>query len=85
MTTITSAKYGVHLNIAPSVTGKVVRLHHLPCPHYKQQRNTRKGTYSFNKNCETFADAIKKASEQALEWHAPIKLCQYCAEGFESN
>jgi hypothetical protein len=72
------AKYGLHLNIHPGEKLKRVTLQRLPCSHYKQQRGLMKGTYSFNKNCASFSDAIERASKWALEWHAPITACAHC-------
>jgi len=74
----TASKYGVHLNIHPGQKQKRVMLHALPCSHYKQHQSTRRGIYSFNKNCASFAEGIERASKWALEWHAPIKLCSDC-------
>lgn len=75
-----NARYGVFLNIHPSAVDKRVTLHVLPCAHYKQHKRKIKGAgkYTFHKNCKTFNEAITRASEWALEWHAPIKLCKGC-------
>ena len=70
--------YGVFLNIHPGVKEKRVTVHALPCSHYKQHRLTSRGTYTFHKNCTTFRQAVDRASEWALEWHAPIKVCSDC-------
>jgi hypothetical protein len=72
------AKYGLHLNIHPAKKLKRVTFHALPCSHYRQQDELRKGIYSFNKNCASFSEAVDRASEWALEWHAPIKVCTDC-------
>jgi len=74
------ASYGVHWNIAPAKKQKRVVIHALPCSHYRQQARLRKGTYSFNKNCSSFEDAVNRASSSSLEWHAPIRLCRDCVK-----
>jgi len=70
--------YGVFLNIHPSATDKRVVIHKLPCSHYGQQKQRRKGAYTFRKYCETFDDAVKRASDWSTEWNAPIKVCSHC-------
>ena|GEM_PF-6612790 len=73
-------QYGVFLNIHPNTIQKRVTLHKMPCRHYKQhlRKGTAKGMFTFHKDCKTFQDAIKRGSEWALEWHAPIKICKGC-------
>jgi hypothetical protein len=70
--------YGVTLNIHPGRTVKRVVIHKLPCPYYGQKRQSRSGVYAFRKYCETFDEAVQRASEWSLEWHAPIKICSRC-------
>jgi len=83
---MTKVEYGVFLNIHPSGTQKRVTLHKLPCHHYKQHLSKGtakvKGMYTFHKNCKTFQEAIERASEWALEWHAPIKICKGCLKNW---
>ena len=73
-------EYGVFLNIYPAQTGKRVIIHRLPCKYCRQHGRSlgRKEVYTFHKDCRTFTEAIKKASDWALDWHAPIKLCKDC-------
>ena len=73
-------EYGVFLNTHPSGTQKGVTLHRLPCSHYKQHKRKGRGAgkYTFHKNSKTFDEAITRASEWALGWHAPIKVCKSC-------
>lgn len=77
--------YGVFLNIHPSGKDKRVMLHKLPCNHYKQHLNKgkAKGTYTFHKDCRTFNEAIERASQWVLGWHAPIKVCKGCLGNWE--
>jgi hypothetical protein len=79
-----SVEYGIFLNIHPSGSDKRVTIHKLPCLHYKQhlKRGSAAGMYTFHKDSLTFEDAIKRASEWALEWHAPIKVCKGCLKNW---
>lgn len=72
--------YGIHLNITPAVTGKRVVIHQRNCNFYKmmERRGRSRSAYSFNKNSRTMHDAMDRASEWSLEWHAPIKFCEKC-------
>ncbi len=70
--------YGVFLCIHPSVKIKRVTIHKLPCSSYKQQRRTYKAVYTFRKDCDTFNEAVQRATKWSLEWHAPIKICSRC-------
>ena len=74
------AVYGVFLNIHPSGKDKRITIHKMPCRHYKQHRRTGNAddVYTFHKNCATFDDAVRRASEWALDWHAQIKVCKDC-------
>jgi hypothetical protein len=74
--------YGVYLNIHPSETQKGVTIHKLPCSSYKQHHGGA-GMYTFHKNCGTFDEAIRRASEWALNWHAPIKICRRCRHNWQ--
>jgi len=74
------AKFGVHLNFHPSRKVKRVVLHALPCAHYKEHRSISGGVYSRDKNCDSFSSAVERASEWALDWHAPIKACKDCVK-----
>ena len=75
-----SKRYGVFLCIHPSVTGKRVVIHDINCRYYKSGRRSgnSKGMYCFNGNEDTLHNAIARASDCALEWHAPIKFCEHC-------
>lgn len=70
--------YGITLNIHPGRVSKRVVLHGLNCPAYHQQQPSSRNLYTFKQNRGCFADAVAKASEWALEWHAPVKLCGLC-------
>jgi hypothetical protein len=78
-------EYGVFLNIHPSGYDKRVMIHKLPCTHYKQhlKKGRATGMYTFHKDCLTFDEVIKRTSEWALDWHAPIKICKSCRKNWK--
>jgi len=77
-------EYGVFLNIHPSGSDKRVTIHKLPCLHYKQhfRRGRSSEMYTFHKDCLTFDEAIKRASEWSLDWHAQIRICKGCRKNW---
>lgn len=69
--------YGIYLSIHPSGTNKYVMIHQEWCSSFKQHKS-RKHIYSFNKKVKTLREAVETASEDSLEWHAPIYFCSKC-------
>jgi hypothetical protein len=67
--------YGVYLSIHPSVSNKYVMIHRDSCPYFKQHKD-RKNMYTFNKKAKNLRKAIERASEDSLEWHAPIYMSE---------